>query len=872
MNPATVFGSGVAPERTLPLRVPIADGESLDSWGEHIARRYDIPVRLALPLLGQPWRSLRGDRQHLLVRGTPAPVLRQMERQAGLPDGRLDAAVLERYDPLGWKPLRGSRFCPGCLFESRGRWQLVWRLPWVFACLTHRALLPDRCAACGRMPLRPITGITGLHPAGTCANLLRRGKICDGDLSRVDAAELAAGDSRLATQAWINDRLCGMQADDTAVSAAAHTDLRDLQAVAAWIQHRSGRADFAAFGTQTAAAYDRYTSQRHNGRRPDECADPLLAAALATKAFAMLAGDQGPDLLAQLRPLLGNATRPGSVTRSNHSLSIQPTRWATLSAALQQRLLTSMGTQMCPADQLRYRTCTPQPGLADTTSAATERARYVPQLLWPEWAVRLLPPRGYAADVLRAIIPCCLLLPGHPQPSNAKVVAELRDRWPSYANGTLRRLTASHGPRVLTAICRLADYLDVHASPIDYRRRRAIIADDVLTDDDWDRLCTATLTHRGQGGRYRHARRYTYQLLTGADLTDPRHRLALQNQSERARYRKFTDGLTTPMRAALHQHAAAYLSLHGIDEPVRWAPPGDCLTGLDLPGRDPSDIDLDEVTRLLLNEHRRLGHAARRLNTSTDHVRLALEQVHRPANRTVSTRRSAAHPPGLSPELIQREYVEAGKNLRQMARETGISARTLSAFARACGFTLRNARQPLQPTIDQAWLSQQYQVHHRSAGDIANELRTTDTRVLKALRAFGIPVRANSIHGHRSLVIELDDSIPADVRRAVQGQPKAWQRLRRFQQMAGHTSLNKAARQIGANPSALSTQLGRLERDIGATLIRRATSDRPMTMTPQGQELLRSLQFPAVSELLSRFGSPPAGWKPDHPLRRSARA
>ncbi|WP_203692140.1 helix-turn-helix domain-containing protein, partial [Catellatospora coxensis] len=142
----------------------------------------------------------------------------------------------------------------------------------------------------------------------------------------------------------------------------------------------------------------------------------------------------------------------------------------------------------------------------------------------------------------------------------------------------------------------------------------------------------------------------------------------------------------------------------------------------------------------------------------------------------------------------------------------------------------------------------------------------------KALRAFAIPVRANSIHGHRSLVIELDDSIPVDVRRAVQGQPKAWQRLRRFQQMAGHTSLNKAARRIGASQSALTTQLGRLERDIGTTLIRRATSDRPMTLTAQGQELLRSLQFPAVSELLSMFGSPPAGWKPDHPLRRRARA
>jgi hypothetical protein len=49
-----------------------------------------------------------------------------------------------------------SRFCPECLVESDGRWQLQWRLGWTFACFRHNSLLSDEW----RMTMKQIRGLS----------------------------------------------------------------------------------------------------------------------------------------------------------------------------------------------------------------------------------------------------------------------------------------------------------------------------------------------------------------------------------------------------------------------------------------------------------------------------------------------------------------------------------------------------------------------------------------------------------------------------------------------------------------------------------------------------------------------------------------
>lgn len=189
-----------APERTLPIRVPIISGESLDSWLETLARRNGLTVRELLPVLGWPVPRTRFS----LVQDIPAQALRRMERQSGLPPGRLDEAVLDRFLPLGWARDSGSRYCPHCLSERDGRWLLAWRLSWVFACAQHHVLLHDTCRGCGNAPRRSAVATARRHAPATCPNPTGRGIFCGADLRTDDAQRLAPDDPLLATQRWID--------------------------------------------------------------------------------------------------------------------------------------------------------------------------------------------------------------------------------------------------------------------------------------------------------------------------------------------------------------------------------------------------------------------------------------------------------------------------------------------------------------------------------------------------------------------------------------------------------------------------------------------------------------------------------------------
>ena len=192
-------------ERTLPIRVPIIPGESLDSWLETLARRNGLTVRELLQVLGWPVPRTRFS----LVQGIPAETLRRMERQSGLASGRLDEAVLDQFLPLGWARDSGSQYCPHCLSERDGRWLLAWRLSWIFACSQHKVLLRGTCPACGHAPRRSAAATARRHAPATCPNPTGRGSYCGADLRIDNAPLLAPDDPLLATQRWTDALVSG---------------------------------------------------------------------------------------------------------------------------------------------------------------------------------------------------------------------------------------------------------------------------------------------------------------------------------------------------------------------------------------------------------------------------------------------------------------------------------------------------------------------------------------------------------------------------------------------------------------------------------------------------------------------------------------
>jgi hypothetical protein len=317
----------------------------------------------------------------------------------------------------------------------------------------------------------------------------------------------------------------------------------------------------------------------------------------------------------------------------------------------------------------------------------------------------------------------------------------------------------------------------------------------------------------------------------------------------------FADTLSTPLRAALHDHATRCLRDLAIDEPLTWQPPADCCAHLTLPGRDPDDIDLEAVSQLVITGQLPPRAAAERLGTTVSHIRLALEQIHRPAPRwgrntpPVVRQWQQRARRVLTREFFEREYIQARKTLRQLETETGFPRKYLADCARQHGITLTSAFDPAP--IDPGWLREQYINRQRSYTDIAAELGVMDVTVIAAARRHGILSRPPGVRSRPEMITTLGEHIPPDIRRAVEGGLKGWHRLHRFQATMGFPTIEAAARHLGAHQSALVHQLRRLERDIGAKLYHRSTTSQPMRPTPRGAALLQALAQPSVRVIAS---------------------
>ncbi|MBO0885000.1 MAG: TniQ family protein, partial [Mycobacterium sp.] len=136
--------------RTLPIRVAPVEGEALDSWLEAIADRTQTAFGDLLPAVGLPARKPSGNSSWILkltsdeckalaaVTGTSQSVLESMTLSTYF--GRaiyVDTSLEALGRGFLWGRGTGSRFCPMCLADSNGRWQLKWRLRWTFACTIH---------------------------------------------------------------------------------------------------------------------------------------------------------------------------------------------------------------------------------------------------------------------------------------------------------------------------------------------------------------------------------------------------------------------------------------------------------------------------------------------------------------------------------------------------------------------------------------------------------------------------------------------------------------------------------------------------------------------------------------------------------------
>lgn len=637
--------------RTLPIRLKPVPGEAIDSWLEALAHRNHAVhadlLAAVRPGTGQRHPSI----QNAWIVRLPAQEMQAVSAATGIDQAAITAMTLSHYaeralriDPktqtisrtFPWGRGRGSRYCPHCLAETGGRWQLAWRLGWSFACLRHSCLLADACPECGRAQ-RIFAHIGDAIPApGRCA-LPRRDATgraparCGADLANMTVPTFSDDHPVLTAQQLIYNvidtdeatfgvyrnnavRRVDALADIRAVAArvlsyATHEDLENVIPADLLSAHRS-------LGLQLAQRSGR------NGDKPGLCA-PAHAATAAVGVTAALTSLTAPDVATagQAMHWLVRSGRERGLTvcpaNIGWSHRVTPTLMAVQLASLEPFLQLT--------DQLRYRIAAPVPSQPSPGKSRIDRIVHAtPTMFWPAWSLRMAVP-GCRHRYLRRVLSAAVLMvgtrlrlpqaaemisPGMPGQDVSRVLQGMQ------ANATWEAIRA--------ALTHCADHLADGETRIDYHRRRKLDYRNLLPGDKWVTICREVGVAAPTRRTSLSARGFLFEQLSG--LPARAAPIAVDSWEFRSKVADFPRHLTPELNTAMRSHAEEFLAEHHIsDEPVVWHPPTDVLDALHVGGMDPAAVDVGELHRLIRLKHNSTAEAAQRLHTASDVIRYVLE-------------------------------------------------------------------------------------------------------------------------------------------------------------------------------------------------------------------------------------------------------
>jgi hypothetical protein len=881
--------------RTFPIRLAPLPGEALDSWLEALAHRLSVRLGDVLDDLGLAARVKRGVRESavptdwtIALRDEEAD---RIAHATGADPQQLHDMTLMRFNGRAlridearrqvsryvlWGRPRGSRFCPACLAESGGRWSLTWRLGWSFACLIHHRLLADCCPECMRIQREkpfsrhalPVPGRCGIRPSRTGDLAIPAG--CGQDLTRAETLRLPVGHPALAAQRLILETIevgsanfgpYGILPQPTAVAVT------DLRAVAGRILADLPEDDLPRWVPQDLADAHLNPDHEETNRRAlvrPGFMSPARAASAAvavTAAFRILGQPEIQQAGIFMRELV-EATREDiwqiSTTKNGS--------WRRgTSPVLRATYLAALGPSLRPSDQLRNRTISSLPAPPTTGRAQiNRRARKIPAMLWPSWAVRLSPPGGAYPRTLAPVLSSAVLLIG-----NAMEFDEVATRLGSVTDGRaisrgLHLLVGDpHWEAVATAVVRLAAYLDDSNVPVDYQRRRRLDYTNLLPAQQWLDLCRRAGVSPGKGRRDKIARCMLFARISGLPVDAAPDFITTDEAYFRDETTCFAATRTPELAAALDETARDFLAEQRVrDEPVTWHPPVSLLRDLDLPGPDPSLIDVTRLHELVRERAHPVQHAAEVLGTTVDAVRAVLDEHPAPASPLTETQARAAGRVRdaarqvLTEKEFRRRYIDQHQPLSDIATQTGFSRQVLTRLAAEYGIMLRKGPQHYirKGVIDRDWLLEQYVGRGRTLPDLAREKNMSTGNMARWAHLHQIPLRPRGGASHDSFLRTIDTAadLPAPIARALTS-PYAWQRLNRFAATTGYRTLSEAAEHLGIEQTTLITQINRLERDIGGPLLQRAGGGRPMSPTALGEQVLAVLHRASLPASVRRL-------------------
>jgi TniQ len=539
---------------------------------------------------------------------------------------RVDVVQRSLTHGAPWGFVKGSRFCPACLVDTGGRWSLIWRLGWSFACLKHCCLLAHECPECG------LTQRVQPHPAalqprpGCCANRTpnaapRSKTLCGGTLAAATVLQLGADHPSIAVQRDLYRVIDGIPFRGV-YGRGVHTSLEilgDLRNLAREILGNLSEAALAGLVPGDLLAARSLRSKNVPGSMDAAVTVPKRAPAVSlqraplraldtaiavTGAWTCLSATEIQVSAALVRPIIA---RPAHSLRPPVPVAFLEDRCIT--PALASVYVGALGPDLTSVEQLRHRTHThPIPILSHRSRGSPEFDRRIPSLFWETWSMQI-PLVTQWSRTRRKVLSVAVALCGS-RASIAEIVGRLEIPLKMHTvHRALASVKDSDWVSVATAIERASEFLDANSPPIDYRRRRKMDFSGILPLTVWHQICTE------QG---------LLNLIPCADAVRCFlvERLSLHpvvlSSAEANRLKRYLGGQTPSMARALDRHCREYLTAQGAgNEPLTWSLDTDLIRDLNLPGPDPGRVDIEALHALIRHECCSLDQAAEHLGVST---------------------------------------------------------------------------------------------------------------------------------------------------------------------------------------------------------------------------------------------------------------
>ncbi|MBB4854032.1 hypothetical protein HNP40_001412 [Mycobacteroides chelonae] len=860
-----------APVRSFPIRLDPIDGEALDSWLDALSYRLSTAWGDLVDAIGLTPPEDPRDNSWLLA--LAAHQAHAITMATGLPDAQLQAMTLSHYDGTGlkilqdigradrafpWGRSRFSRYCPHCLRDNGGRWQLFWRLGWAFACEKHHCLLLDECPTCRQRQrehptptnfvsdpghcMRPAVNATGRTPARCAANLAAAATPVFTREHPVLAAQrtirtiIETGTTELAVYAQRPVRAAQI--------------LTDIRAVASRIlAHRSGQDLQSRLPADLYEAYRQvHSDTRIASTTPRPTTKPGLsapahaatAAAGVVAALHILSAESIDAAADRMRWLISDARGDGHAVSAT-TVTTWGVRTTVVLAGIQ---LASLGPMLKPSDQLRYRIGSALPtGPRRISGQIGALAAKLPAALWMPWTLRLSPPRTDHQNLATAL--SCAVLLADSRLSLDAATAEMNRGTDGHAlSHVLQRLEADPcWNDTRAAIIRLADHLNTDGTPIDYRRRRDLDYSTLLTAQTWNRICRDTATAKGGNRKLDIVRCHLYAQLTGSPVNMAPW-FAASNEFI-SHLNRFPAQLTPQLAAALDLEARDLLARHHIFEPVSWFPPPSIMHGLQLPGIDPETIDVDA-----LHAHTRqttaLGEIADQLNTSVEAVRhmlichplpqapLTFDQKRVRGLHAIELEKALPH------NKLYELYVDRKLSFEDISAMHGVERKAVSRLAARYGIDARPpGRSRQHKVVERDWLYTQYVINGRTLPELAAETGMSTPNMARWAKVHHVPMRGRGTPSHTAHLQDRrrSENAPGILKPALAG-TGGIERLSRFATASTYPTLRAAAHQMRVGQFALVSQISRLERELDGPLLVRAQYGKPMVLTELGASII----------------------------------